>query len=342
MKSLLTLFAVSALALLAGCGRPAPDSGAGPSLPPIKAQVVAVHLETVPVLTEISGTIHAEEHAELAAKVMGSIDTMPSRLGQRVKRGDILVTISAGEISARVAQAESQYTQASRDLARERDLLPKGASTATMVKDLEDRCAGAEAMLREAKVMLGYSTLQAPFDGVIARKFANVGDLASPGLPLVEIEGLKGFEVQAGVPDSLASDLTLGKLLVVQTLTEGVAFSGKISEMSSAADPNSHTVAVKIAVPDSVAVRSGQFVRIQIPGSPIRALLAPWAAVATLGQMERAFVVGGDSRAVLRLVTTGARRGNQVEILSGLDDGDRVILAPPAGMQEGQMLEIQP
>jgi RND family efflux transporter MFP subunit len=342
MKSLLPLSAVFALALLSGCGRPALDSGAGPSLPPIKAQVVAVHLETVPVLTEITGTVHAVERAQLAAKVMGSIDTMPFTLGQRVKRGDPLVTISAGEIDARVAQAESQYNQASRDLARERELLPKGASTATIVKDLEDRCAGAEAMLREAKVMLSYATLQAPFDGVIARKFANVGDLASPGLPLVEIEGLHGFEVQAGVPDSLAGDLSVGKLLVVQTPTEGVAFSGKISEISSAADPNSHTVAVRITVPDSVAVRSGQFVRIQIPGSPIRALLAPWAAVTALGQMERVFVAGSDNCAVLRLVTTGARRGNQVEILSGLDDGDRVIVAQPAGMQEGQMLDIQP
>src|ERR1035438_1187905 len=94
--------------------------------------------------------------------------------------------------------------------------------------------------------MSSYATLRAPFDGVIARKFANVGDLASPGLPLVEIEGLHGFEEQAGVPDSLAGDLSVGKLLVVQTPTEGVAFSGKISEISSAADPRTHTVAVRI------------------------------------------------------------------------------------------------
>ena len=342
MKSPLPFSAVFALALLAGCGRPASDSGASPSLPPIKAQIVAVHLETVPVLTEIIGTVHAAEHAQLAGKVMGSIETMPFTLGQRVKRGDTLVTISAGEFSARVAQAESQYNQASRDLARERELLPKGASTATMVKDLEDRCAGAEAMLHEAKVMFGYATIRAPFDGVVARNFANVGDLASPGIPLVEIEGLNGFEVEAGVPDSLAGSLSVGMLLVVQTPTEGVVFSGKISEISSAADPNAHTVAVKITVPNGVAVRSGQFVRIQIPGAPIRALLAPWSAVTTLGQMERVFVAGNDNRTVLRLVRTGARRGSQVEILSGLDDGDRVILAQKASMREGQTLEIQP
>ena len=342
MNSLSALSTLFSLALLAGCGRPAPESRADLSLPPIKAEVALVHLETGPVLTEITGTVQAVERAELAAKVMGTIDALPVTLGQRVKRGDPLVTISAGEINARVAQAEAQFNQACRDLARERELLPKGASTVTMVKDLEDRCAGAEATLREAKVMLSYATVRAPFDGVIARKSAQVGDLASPGLPLVEIEGLNGFEVQAGVPDSLASDLNVGELLVVQTPTGGVAFSGKISEVSSAADSNVHTVAVKITVPDRVAVRSGQFVKIQIPGAPVQALLAPWAAVTTVGQMERVFVVGNDNRAVLRLVTTGARRGNQVEILSGLDDGDRVVLAQPAGMQEGQMLEIQP
>jgi RND family efflux transporter MFP subunit len=267
---------------------------------------------------------------------------MPFTLGQRVKRGDTLVTISAGEIKARVAQAESQYNQASRDLARERELLPKGASTATMVNDLEDRWAGAEAKLREAEVILSYATIRAPFDGVIARKFVNVGDLASPGIPLVEIEGLNGFEVEAGVPDSLAGGLGAGMSLVVQCPTEGVVFSGRVSEISSAADPTAHTVAVKITVPDSFVVRSGQFVRLQIPGAPIRALLAPWPAVTTLGQMERVFVAGSDNRAVLRLVKTGARRGDQVEILSGLDDGDRVILALTAGMREGQPLEIQP
>ena len=330
------------MGLLAGCGRQAPDSGAGPSLPPIKAQVVTVRIETVPVLIDITGTVQAVERAQLAAKVMGSIDDMPFTLGQRVKRGDPLVTISAGEIKARVAQAESQFNQASRDLARERELLSKGASTAAMVKDLEDRCAGAEAMLRETKVMLSYATIQAPFDGVIARKFANVGDLASPGLPLLEVDGISRFEVEAGVPDSLAGDLAVGMALNVQIPAMGGPFVGKISEVASAADPNAHTVTVKITVPDSATVRSGQFVKLQIPGAPIRALLAPWAAVTTLGQMERVFVVESDNRAVLRLVKTGTRRGEQVEILSGLDDGDRVVLAQPAGLREGQTLEIQP
>lgn len=331
-----------ALAFLAGCGRQTPDSGAVQSLPPIDVQVVTVQIESVPALTEITGMVRALERAQLAAKVMGSIDTMPVTLGQRVKRGDPLVTISAGEIRARVAQAESQFNQASRDLARERDLLPKGASTATMVKDLEDRCSGAEAMLREARVMLGYATIRAPFDGVIARKMVDVGDLASPGLPLLEMEGDSGFQVEAGVPDSLANALSIGMPLNVQIPAANVSYVGRVNEFSSATDPNAHTVTIKASVPNNAAVRSGQFVKLLIPGEPIRAILVPCAAVTTLGQMERVFVVGNDNRAVLRLVKTGARRDDRVEILSGLDEGDRVVLAQPAGMREGQMLEIRP
>jgi RND family efflux transporter MFP subunit len=298
--------------------------------------VVAVRLENLPELTEITGTVRPLLRAQLAAKVMGAIEAMPVALGQRVRRGEPLVSISAGEIKARVAQAQAQLNQASRDLARERELLAKGASTSETVKDLEDRYAGAEAMLREAGVMLGYATIRAPFDGVVASKLANAGDLASPGLPLLEIEGGTGFEVEAGVPDSLAGALAVGMALTVQIGAEGVSFSGKLSEVSSAADPNAHTVTVKIAVPAGAAVRSGQFARIQMPGSPIRALLAPWAAVSTLGQMERVFVVGDENRLVLRLVKTGARRGDDVEILSGLDDGDRVVLARPAVLCEGR------
>ena len=91
-----------------------------------------------------------------------------------------------------------------------------------------------------------------------------------------------------------------------------------------------------------VVVRSGQFARVQVPGVLVRVLLAPVAAVSRLGQMERIFVVGAGNRAGLRLVKTGAMRGDLIEILTGLDDGERVVLSPPAALREDQPLEIQP
>lgn len=340
----LPVFSAAILAgLFAGCSRPGVSTPAtAPALPPVKARVVAIRTESTPVTTEITGTVRPVERAQLAAKVMGTIEELPVTLGQRVKRGDVLVKIGAAEITARVAQAKSQLNAAARDLDRERSLLGKGASTGDMVKGLEDRQAGAAAMLREAEAMLGYATLRAPFDGVVARKLAHAGDLASPGAPLLEIEGAAGFEVEAGVPDSLAATLAVGASLAVELPAAGVSLTGRIAEVSSAADPGARTVTIKIMLPEHPAARSGQFARIQVPGAAVPMLLAPAAAVSTAGQMERVFVSSRDNRAVLRLVKTGARHGDRVEILSGLDDGERVVMNPPAGLREGQPLEFQP
>jgi RND family efflux transporter MFP subunit len=342
MKLLTMLLAAAGAAALTGCERQSAIAAAAPALPAMKVTTVVVRAEPTPVDIDVTGTVRPVQHAQLAAKVMGAIEEMPVTLGQAVKRGDLLVKISAGEINARAAQAQSQLNQARRDLEREHDLLTKGASTADMVRGLEDRFTGAQAMMREAEVMLGYATLRAPFDGVVARKLAQVGDLAAPGMPLIEIEGTNGFEIDAGVPDSLVGTLSVGTTIAVEIPVAGTTVSGRVAEVSSAADANAHTVAVKISLPANDAIRSGQFARLHVPGTPVSALLAPVAAVSRDGQIERVFVAGHDRRAELRLVKTGARHGDRVELLSGVDDGERVVVAGAAGLREGQTLEFQP
>jgi RND family efflux transporter MFP subunit len=183
--------------------------------------------------------------------------------------------------------------------------------------------------------------VRAPFDGVVARKLADAGDLAAPGQPLLEIEVTTAFQIEAGIPDSLAARLAVGTPLGVEVPAAGVAFTGTLVELSSASDAFARNVPAKISVPAGAAVRSGQYARVQVPGAPVRTLLAPAAAVSRLGQMERVFVAV-DTRAVLRLVKMGATRGDWVEILSGVAEGDRLVLAPPAGLREGQSLEVQP
>ena len=331
-----------ALALLAGCsGRPGPEDAGSPA--PVRVAVAAVAAEDAPALSEVTATVRPLRHALLAAKVMGAIEAMPVVLGQRVRAGDVLVRISAGEISARLRQAEAQLSQAQRDLERERALLVKGASTPDMVNGLTDRFAMTQAMVGEAETMLGYTTLRAPFDGVIARKQAETGDLASPGQPLLEIEGTDAFQIEAGIPDSLAAGLAVGAPLPVEVPAAGARFGGTLVELSPSADPFAHTVPAKIAVPAGAAVRSGQFARVGVPGAPTHTLTVPASAVTVLGQMERVFVVA-DGRAVLRLVRTGAGKvgpgGPRVEILAGLAAGETVVAAPPAGLREGQPLEV--
>lgn len=297
-------------------------------------------VEQVPLITDATGTVRPVHRAVLAAKVMGAIAELPVTLGRRVAADEMLVKISSEDAAARVTQARAQLNATRRDLARETELLAKGASTAETVRNLQDRFTGNEALLREAEIQLGFTEIRAPFEGVVSRKWVNAGDLAAPGQPLLEVEGAGGFEVEAGIPESLAGALTPAATLVCDV--PGGRFSGVLREVSPAADAATRTIQVKLAVPAGAAVRSGQFVRIQIPGSLVRVVLVPAEAVSPRGQMERVFVAGDGNRAVLRLVKTGGARDSRIEILSGLNVGERVVIAPPATLHEGQLLEVQP
>ena len=343
MKSARLLLSSAVLALFSGCGgRAVSDKDADTDVPPAKVKIATVRTANLVVTSDCMGTVRPLRTAQLSAKVMGAIEEMPVALGQRVHAGDLVAGIGADEISARVAQARAQLNAASRDFERERELLTKGASTSETVKGLEDRFLMAQAEVREAAAMLGYTAVRAPFDGIISRKFADVGDLASPGLPIAEIEAADQFQVEASLPDSLAMRVAPGAMLMVSIPARDVTFAGSLVELSSAADPGAHTVTAKIRVPAGVLVRSGEFARIQVDEAPVPALMVPASAVATVGQMQRVFVAGADNRAVLRLVRTGAPRGDLVEVLSGLDSGERVVVMPPVGLREGQPLEVQP
>ncbi len=325
---------------LVGCSRPEPTAAVAPGLPAVAVKLATVQAAEVPQLTEVSGTVRPVRRAVLAARVMGAITELPITLGQRVEAGALLVKISAADADARLGQARSGLSVARRDLERERALLAKAASTAETVRNLEDRLTGAEAAVREAEANLAFAEIRAPFSGVIARRLVNAGDLAAPGQPLLEIEENTNFEIEAFVPASLASALTPGAVLPVDA--DGQRISGGLKEISSTADEATRSIGVKIAVPAGAAVRSEQFVRVQIPGSTLRTLLVPASAVSVSGQMERVFVAGDGNRAVLRLVKTGALRGDQLEVLSGLSAGERVVAAPSATLRDGQPLEVQP
>ncbi len=323
--------------VLAGCGRDRHAAPASP-LPAATVSVAEARVVTGAKTIELPGTVRAVERASLAPKVTGVIESLAVSLGQSVKSGDVLARISAGEMNARLAQAEANLGQARRDLERETSLLAKDASTAETVRSLENRARFMEAAAAEARTMLGYTVIAAPFDGVIARRFVNDGDLAMPGSPLLEIENPARQRVEVEVPESLASipvgaeaSVRVGKL----TLT------GRVAEISPSLDPVARTLLAKIDLPAGAAVRSGQFARVAWPAGESRAIVVPEDAVAFFGQMERVFVVA-EGRAILRLVKTGARHDGRVEILAGLAAGERIVLNPAASLRDGQPVNVKP
>jgi RND family efflux transporter MFP subunit len=118
-------------------------------------------------------------------------------------------------------------------------------------------------------------------------------------------------------------------------------FPGRVAEISPALDAVSRTFLAKIDLPAGAAVRSGQFARVAWPAGEGTSLVVPATAVTTFGQMERVFVIA-DAKVAMRLVKTGARHGDEIEILSGLVAGERVVADGPATLRDGQPVEVKP
>ncbi|HBI13962.1 MAG TPA: efflux RND transporter periplasmic adaptor subunit [Desulfobulbaceae bacterium] len=328
--------------LLGGCrGEEQHPGQTAAALTTVEVRSFTVSAQGAALQSEVVGTLQAVQQAVIAAKVTGSIEQFPVVLGSPVKTGDVLVQLRAGEISAKVLQAEAHLEQARRNLERERKLLLKNAATAEMVRSLEEMYRIAEAGHREAKSMLDYTTITAPFDGVVTAKNASVGDLATPGSPLLHLEDSRQLQVVAPVPETLVLHLRTGDTVPVHIPAAGLDLAGTVAEVSPVADPLSRTTTVKLNIEEAPQLRSGQFARVSLTGELKNALFVPAAAVQKFGQMDRIFVISGDT-AHLRLVRTGMATHDQIEILAGLEPGEQVAVPTASGLVDGQKVTVVP
>ncbi len=342
MRRLLFLCsAAAAVGLLPACSRKAAGTATTPASPPMSVRVAPVQREIAPAIIEVPGTVRPTERAVVAAKIAGTIESLPLTLGQTVRQGDLLVRLTAPELSARLAQAHARLNQAVREEKRNRELAATGAATTDDARAAAERLDAARAAVAEAEAMLAYSEICAPYDGRVARQLAYVGDLASPGSPLLVIERSTAFQVESEVPASLAASLALGAELSVVVSGTETPVAGRVAEIAAAADATTHTVLVKLALASPDAAWSGRAARVRLPGEAAEALLVPVSAVTRFGQMERVFVVA-NGKAQLRLVRTGAMRGDRTEILAGLAAAETVVVGPQGTLHDGQPIAIAP
>jgi RND family efflux transporter MFP subunit len=333
-------WAIGLVALVsAGCHKPAEPQRSEP-LPRAAVRVQTVESKAHLATEEVVGTVRAKLHAAIEAKVSGRIERMLVAPGQTVKAGEQLAQLDAREIQARLDQALTLREQSKRDAERLRGLLANNAISQQEFETMESRSRVAVSSVTEAETMLGYTKIVAPFDGVITRKLADVGDLATPGRPLLELDDPKALRFEADLPEGLIARVQLGAKLEVRAATRDAAIQAVVSEIAPVADPASRTFNVKLDLPDRAGLRAGQFARVTVPVGESKALRAPVAAVTQRGQMELVFVVT-DQRAQLRLVKTGKRIGDEVELVSGVSAGERVVVEGASQLRDGQPVEVK-
>ena len=343
MKRLLLSTLVAAIPFLSDCHKAADQTQT--ELPSAAVRAQTVERKSRGATEDVVGTVRPKLSAVIEAKVSGRIEQMLVVPGQLVKAGEKLVLLDAHEIQSRLDQAAAARQQAESDLKRATDLMQQKILSQSEFDNAQSKFRIAAAAEAEAKTMLGYTLITAPFDGVITRKLADVGDLVgdptTPNKPLLQMENPNTLRLEADVPEALVGNVKLGDKLAVRIAAVTSEIQGTVAEVSPTADPNSRTYLVKLDLPGATSLRSGQFGRVSVPVGQASAIRVPAAAVIQRGQMELVFVVVGN-HAQMRLVKTGSRVGDEVELVSGLNSGEQVVAENASNLVDGQPVTLKP
>jgi membrane fusion protein, multidrug efflux system len=325
---------------LAACGgheRPKAESPPGPA-----KEVRTAEVARTGGTSEVAapGAVQARKRAALAARVPASVTELPYEEGQRVRAGAVVVRLDDAAVRAAVAAAEAGVKAAEADLARTKALLEKDAATPRELEQMTAAATGARAQLSAATDNLSYTALRAPFAGRVSARRVNLGDVANPGTPLIEIEGEGGLELRATVESAVAATLRPGSK--VKALVDGQpgALTATVTAIAPSGDPTTHRFEVKADIPAASGLRAGLFARLLVPGVAADSrLTVPAAALFERGGLSGLFVVS-EGRARLRWVAAGSRDGDTVEVRAGVEPGERVVLEP-AGLADGVPVKEQ-
>lgn len=287
------------------------------------------------------GTIRAIQETIVASRVLGRVATLAiERAGQPVRKSDVLLTLEAKDLQAIADQARAllqvaitRRDQAKLDFDRSSSLVASGAAASDRLERDRTALAAAEAEVERARqgvaaadVALGFTTIVAPIDGIVVDKQVQVGDVVQPGQPICTLYDPTRLQLVAVVREELAGRLAVGHDVDVHLDALDQDCRGLVTEIVPTAQAESRSFEVKVTGPCHPGAVTGMFGRLQVPLGEVEELRVPQRAVQQVGQLDFVTVVEGE-RALRRLVRLGKQSGDQVEVLSGLERGETILLA---------------
>jgi len=320
------------LAACGGRGTPkAPEPPAGPAKTVRTAEVVRSGGAGE---VAVPGSVRARQRAALSARMSASITELPYDEGQWVAAGAVVVRLADAPLRAAVAAAEAGVRAAESDLDRTTELVEQGIVARRELEQMTAAASAARAQLTAARDGLSYSALRAPFAGRVAARPVHLGDVVSPGVPLIEIDGDDGLELMATVESALATTLRPGATLNALVDGQSEPLTATITAVAPSGDATTHRFELKADLPPATGLRAGLFARLLVTGVGVESRLSvPAPALLERGGLAGLFVVR-DGLARLRWVAAGSRDGDSVEIRAGVEGGERVVL-DPAGLADG-------
>jgi RND family efflux transporter MFP subunit len=351
--------AISSMVAVAACS----DGGGKSANASQSKSEFVVAVKAAPVVREgIRSTIHAVgavnaiKQAKISAKVPGKVEKIFAQEGDQVKADQTLLEIertdfelTVRQAEAALAMAEANFAKASIDWARAQELLEKGITSQQQYDLAKSGFEIAQASVRQAEADLGLAKNQLAntkvrtlFAGVVTHKYADIGERIQPGQPLFEVADITPVEIEVGIGDKRFCDLKLGQPASVKV--DGYPdreFEGTVKKIQPAIDPFTRTFQVTLGVdnPEEL-LKPGMFARavIEVDYHP-DALVMPKSALLEEEGKYMAVVVK-DDKAHRVGIQPGFVEGEKLEVLSGLAEGDRVVVEGAYGLGEGALVKV--
>ncbi|MCI0453767.1 MAG: efflux RND transporter periplasmic adaptor subunit [Candidatus Dadabacteria bacterium] len=315
--------------------------------------VIEVNPSQVDSYYETSGTVKAKTISTITSRVMGTVTSINFIEGDRVSKDDVLLTIDDRDVAQRVKVAEEGYNEAVKALQtaeqnkslldithkRYKNLYDEKAISEQEMDEIETKkkvasieyeraqamVKRAEASLLETRINHGFTKITAPITGIVTEKKIDVGSMAMPGMPLFRVDDDSSFRVEVNVDERLLERLKIGMPVFVSMDATGRQVIGQITEIVPAVDPMSRTFIVKIDI-EGESLKTGLYVRVLIAESKKETILVPILAIVEKGQLTGVYAVDDQGIITYRLIKTGKKYDEKIEVLSGINDGDRIIV----------------
>ncbi|MCH4183165.1 MAG: efflux RND transporter periplasmic adaptor subunit [Prevotella sp.] len=308
----------------------------------------------------ISGTVSAKQTAVISTKIMGYINKIYVKQGDIIHQGQILMIINSSDLQAQETQAKALIAEASatskdarHDYQRYQTLHEQKSVSDKELENIALQNVSAKARLQmalqklqEVRSMLAYTHIKAPFSGVVTQKMVDEGSIATPGMPLLTIEQSGNMEITASVPESYITFLHIGDRVKINIKSIGIKIDGMISELSPSAVMTGGQYGIKISIgsKDRKRLRTGMYASIYIPnktrGTGMPRILIKKSSVVTKDQLTGVYVADKESKAILHWIRLGNTLGDQVEVLSGLNNNDRIIESTNKKLYNGQDITV--
>ncbi len=366
-------FAAAAI-LLAACGGQTRHETAQS----IAAPVEVVKTQTLAETLITTGTVRSTTVSPLSAKVMGNVTRVLVTEGQHVHAGEVLVEIDdregvarsqqasggASEVdqavsgaSAGVAAAQANADLASATYKRYAALRERGSVSPQEFEEVAARKTAADAQLdqarrgrdamlarksqaragvAEAETFLSYSKVRSPIDGIVTARMIDPGAQAAPGMPLLTVEDDWHYRVETTVNEELAARVRAGDRVAIDDGTHSI--TARVTSLVPVVDPATRSALVKIDLPRHSGLRSGAFVHVAFTVGSRQGITVPATAIAHRGELTSMYVVDDGGIARMRLITLGEPQGDRVEVLSGLDHGERIIPRDIGNIRDGMRI----